>query len=43
MGLVSETRKAIADSPKEIFNAYVLFCTWGFALAGVAKGFDEGE
>lgn len=30
------------DSPKEIFNSYVLFSAWAFALSGVAKGFDEG-
>lgn len=43
MGLIGETRKAIRDSPTEIFNAYTLFCAWAFPLAGVAKGFDEGR
>ncbi|KAH8645927.1 MFS quinate transporter [Tricladium varicosporioides] len=43
MGLVAETRQAMRDSPKEIFNAYVFLCTWIFSLAGVAKGFDEGN
>lgn len=43
MGLIGETRKAIKDSPAEIYNGYTLFCAWAFALAGVAKGFDEGK
>jgi hypothetical protein len=43
MGLITETRRAMQDSPREIFNLYVLFCTCAFALSGVAKGFDEGE
>lgn len=43
MGLIEETRKALRESPKEIFNAYVLFSAWAFALSGVAKGFDEGN
>lgn len=43
MGLVAETKRAMKNSPREIFNAYVFFCTWCFALSGVAKGFDEGE
>lgn len=42
MGLIAETRQAMKDSPKEIFNAYVFMCTLIFALPGVAKGFDEG-
>lgn len=42
MGLITETRKAIQDAPKGMFNAYVLMCTCVFAFAGVAKGFDEG-
>lgn len=42
MGLITETRKAIQDAPKGMFNAYVLVCTCVFAFAGVAKGFDEG-
>ncbi|KAL4908665.1 hypothetical protein BDW74DRAFT_188571 [Aspergillus multicolor] len=29
-------------SPKGIFNIYLFSVTWIFALAGVAKGFDEG-
>ena len=41
-GLIAETRQAMKDSPKQIFNAYVFGCTWIFALSGVAKGFDEG-
>ncbi|GME50552.1 Sugar and other transporter [Neofusicoccum parvum] len=43
MGLITETKQAMRDSPREIFNAYVFFCTWSFALSGVAKGFDEGN
>ncbi|GKZ84046.1 hypothetical protein AnigIFM56816_009365 [Aspergillus niger] len=43
MGLITETRKAIQDAPKGMFNAYVLICTCVFAFAGVAKGFDEGN
>ncbi|OJZ81553.1 hypothetical protein ASPFODRAFT_64967 [Aspergillus luchuensis CBS 106.47] len=43
MGLITETRKAIQDAPKGMFNAYVLMCTCVFAFAGVAKGFDEDE
>ncbi|GAQ46478.1 sugar transporter [Aspergillus niger] len=43
MGLITETRKAIQDAPKGMFNAYVLMCTCVFAFAGVAKGFDEGN
>ncbi|KAL4898358.1 general substrate transporter [Aspergillus ambiguus] len=43
MGLIAETKKAIRDSPKGTFNTYVLTCTWIFAFAGVAKGFDEGN
>lgn len=42
MSLIAETRQAMKDSPKEIFNTYVLLCTLIFALSGVAKGFDEG-
>ncbi|KAL4876985.1 hypothetical protein BJY04DRAFT_231142 [Aspergillus karnatakaensis] len=42
MGLIADTRKAFRDAPKGIFNAYVFSVTWVFALAGVAKGFDEG-
>ncbi|EHA25881.1 hypothetical protein ASPNIDRAFT_128882 [Aspergillus niger ATCC 1015] len=43
MGLITETRKAIQDAPKGMFNAYVLMCTCVFAFAGVAKGFDEED
>ncbi|KAL5344042.1 hypothetical protein BJX70DRAFT_405219 [Aspergillus crustosus] len=42
MGLIADTRKTIREAPKGIFNAYVFSVTWIFALAGVAKGFDEG-
>jgi hypothetical protein len=42
MGLISDTKQAIQDSPKGIFNWYVLVCTCIFAFPGVAKGFDEG-
>jgi hypothetical protein len=43
MGLIAETRQAVRNSPKGIFNWYVLMCTWIFAFPGVAKGFDEGK
>lgn len=43
MGLIADTRKALREAPKGIFNAYVFSVTWIFALAGVAKGFDEGK
>lgn len=43
MGLIADTRKALREAPKGIFNAYVFSVTWIFALAGVAKGFDEGR
>lgn len=43
MGIIAETKRAMRESPREIFNSYVLMCTWIFALSGVAKGFDEGE
>lgn len=40
--LVSTTRAALKESPREIFNWWLLFntCVWSFS--GVAKGFDEG-
>ncbi|KAL3464483.1 hypothetical protein BJX64DRAFT_275699 [Aspergillus heterothallicus] len=43
MGLIADTRKAFREAPKGIFNWYVFGVTWIFALAGVAKGFDEGD
>ncbi|KAL3480935.1 hypothetical protein BJX99DRAFT_272610 [Aspergillus californicus] len=42
MGLITDTRRALRESPKGIFNVYLFGVTWVFALAGVAKGFDEG-
>ncbi|KAH8656888.1 general substrate transporter [Ilyonectria robusta] len=41
--LIKATKEAIKQSPREIFNFYLLACTciWGFS--GVAKGFDEGN
>ncbi|KAJ0414247.1 hypothetical protein BJY00DRAFT_321152 [Aspergillus carlsbadensis] len=33
---------AFREAPSGIFNWYVFGVTWVFALAGVAKGFDEG-
>jgi hypothetical protein len=42
MGLIADTRKAFREAPKGVFNWYVFAVTWVFALAGVAKGFDEG-
>lgn len=40
--LVSTTRAALKESPREIFNWWLFFntCVWSFS--GVAKGFDEG-
>lgn len=43
MSLIADTRKAIRDAPKGIFNWYVFMCTLIFAFPGVAKGFDEGK
>ncbi|KAL5046717.1 hypothetical protein BDW71DRAFT_207204 [Aspergillus fruticulosus] len=43
MGLIADTRKAFREAPKGIFNVYLFSVTWIFALAGVAKGFDEGN
>lgn len=40
--LISSTRAAIKDSPPEIFNWYLIFCTCVWSFSGVAKGFDEG-
>lgn len=34
--------RAIRDSPKGMFNWYVMMCCI-FAFAGVSKGFDEGK
>ncbi|KAL4798508.1 hypothetical protein BDV19DRAFT_377035 [Aspergillus venezuelensis] len=34
---------ALREQPKGIFNAYLFSVTWVFALAGVAKGFDEED
>ncbi|KAL4935905.1 hypothetical protein BDV06DRAFT_217067 [Aspergillus oleicola] len=42
MGLIADTRKALREQPQGIFNAYLFSVIWIFALAGVAKGFDEG-
>ncbi|KAH7329672.1 general substrate transporter [Stachybotrys elegans] len=41
--LIKATRKAIKESPREIFNWDLLVCTWIWAFSGVAKGFDEGN
>lgn len=43
MGLIADTKQAIRDSPKGMFNWYVVMCTCIFAFSGVAKGFDEGK
>lgn len=40
---IKETREAIKNTPKGIFNGHVLMCACVFALSGVSKGFDEGE
>ncbi|KAL4963424.1 MFS transporter/fungal specific transcription factor domain-containing protein [Aspergillus stella-maris] len=34
---------ALREQPKGVFNAYLFSVTWIFALAGVAKGFDEED
>ena len=41
--LIKATKKAIKESPREIFNWYLLACTWTWSFSGVAKGFDEGK
>ncbi|KAM5341691.1 hypothetical protein ACJ41O_014722 [Fusarium nematophilum] len=41
--MIKATRKAIKDSPKEIYNWYLLMCTCIWSFSGVAKGFDEGN
>ncbi|KAG8353916.1 hypothetical protein FVEN_g8220 [Fusarium venenatum] len=41
--LTLRTKRAIKDSPKEIFNWYLLACTCIWSFSGVAKGFDEGN
>lgn len=40
---IKDTREAIQNTPKGIFNAHVFLCACVFALSGVSKGFDEGE
>lgn len=40
--LISTTKRAIQENPREIFNWYLFFCTALVSLSGVAKGFDEG-
>lgn len=40
--LLSETIAAVKNSPREIFNRYIFFCTFAWSFSGVAKGFDEG-
>ncbi|KAF5594585.1 quinate transport [Fusarium subglutinans] len=41
--MIKATRRAIKDSPREIFNWYLLMCTCIWSFSGVAKGFDEGN
>ncbi|KPI44847.1 Quinate permease [Cyphellophora attinorum] len=41
--LLSTTREAIRESPRELFNWYLIFCTLATSFSGVAKGFDEGN
>lgn len=41
--MIQITRDAIRNDPKEIFNWWVLVCTWVWSFSGVAKGFDEGK
>ncbi|KAH8901492.1 general substrate transporter [Thozetella sp. PMI_491] len=41
--LIAATRAAIKESPREIFNFYLIACTCIWSFSGVAKGFDEGN
>ncbi|KAK6383670.1 hypothetical protein LTS17_002962 [Exophiala oligosperma] len=41
--LISMTREAVRESPREIFNWYLIFCTLAMSFSGVSKGFDEGN
>lgn len=41
--LISTTRAAIRDSPREIYNWWLILCTCVWSFSGVAKGFDEGN
>jgi sugar porter (SP) family MFS transporter len=41
--LLSTTREAVRESPRELFNWYLIFCTLATSFSGVAKGFDEGN
>lgn len=41
--LIAETRQAVRESPREIFNRFLFFCTFAASFSGVAKGFDEGR
>ena len=41
--LIKLTKDAVRESPREIFNWYLIFCTLAVSFSGVAKGFDEGE
>ncbi|RAH52265.1 sugar transporter [Aspergillus piperis CBS 112811] len=43
MGLVAETRQAIRDSPRGVFNWYLLMNIAIFALSGISRGFDEAN
>jgi hypothetical protein len=42
MGLIADTKRALKESPREIFNLNLLLYTWIFSFPGVSKGFDEG-
>ncbi|KAL8396483.1 hypothetical protein RB596_009838 [Gaeumannomyces avenae] len=41
--MIKAAKKAIKDSPREIFNWYLLICTWIWSFSAAAKGFDEGN
>ncbi|KAB8235921.1 uncharacterized protein BDW43DRAFT_298515 [Aspergillus alliaceus] len=43
MGLITDTKRAMNNAPKKVFNKYVLICTCFFALSGVSKGSDQGN
>jgi hypothetical protein len=40
--LISTTREAVREMPRQIFNLVLVFCTLAVSFSGVAKGFDEG-
>ena len=43
MGLITEISQPPKEPPKWSLNSYLLMNALIFALAGICKGFDEGE